>query len=443
MTTFRHEHVFNRAYEGCEIRIRAPWRRASEAAPYRNGASDLDLLTTIRVLFGIAGVLAGAYACSSSASAEIEENVNQEVGKSRYSISALSHNAVTNLSDNEINLDDVDKYLSPDNSRDIAESVLREVGAYTGAHPVFASSNGLNGFDDAFIPETVWSLDANTGVHLDRVSYGSDSAIYAVVGRRRESTDFWLRAIFGSSRGNDSEGASSLPFAPLQLQVGSCGGSSPERGDLDYCEVSNNVASQVKNNNEQKSDNNSSEQGNTSEQSNTLEQDNTSQQPSAQIDNINLSNVASSLNLNLKTIYAAGSASVDNFQLEGSLVLLSPCGVTSASCMTIEIDPPSETSIESPPNSPTPAVDPMSGASSNDGLTSPLDLLPPEAPPPIPYLDDPAPVSDLPPVFTPQPLKPIPEAPTWVMTLLGFGAMIFVFRKRRLRMNPISIIDVS
>ena len=50
----------------------------------------------------------------------------------------------------------------------------------------------------------------------------------------------------------------------------------------------------------------------------------------------------------------------------------------------------------------------------------------------------------LPPVFPSQPLKPIPEASTWVMTIIGFSIMAFAFgKKRRSRINPISIIDIA
>ena len=40
--------------------------------------------------------------------------------------------------------------------------------------------------------------------------------------------------------------------------------------------------------------------------------------------------------------------------------------------------------------------------------------------------------------------RPIPEAPTWVMTTIGFSVVVFLFRKKkRNRVIPISIIDVT
>jgi hypothetical protein len=131
--------------------------------------------------------------------------------------------------------------------------------------------------------------------------------------------------------------------------------------------------------------------------------------------------------------------------LYGELTSLGPCGGVSASCATIHMDPP-ETPGDSPaPGSPTPPIDGLTPAVGAPYPEVPTPEVPtPEGPTPGPitYVDDPWLGSGLPPVFIPQPLKPIPEAPTWVMTIAGFGIMVFVFRKkRRPRINPVSIID--
>jgi hypothetical protein len=417
MMTFRHRHFFNRAHKG--------------VPPNCNGTSHLNLTNKARELFCIAGTLAGVYACSSSALAEIEEDASQEAGKSGYSISALSRDIVTNVLINNVTYDDFAN-TTLDNSRDDAESVLRNVEALTGGHPGFPSSKGPNGFHDVLVPETVWSLDVNTGAHIDGISGGSDSEIYAVFGRRLEITDFWIRTIFGSSIGNDADRAPNLLAAPPQFQVASCG-SSVEHSDLDYCYNSNIIAKQVKNNKAGGSNTSggSSEQGNSS--------------------NVSFSSSASSPDPNPQPANAPFiPATADKLLLQGSLSLLGPCGGDSVSCVTIQIDPP-ETPIDSAPSFTTPPIDLAPSVITppidpiNDDLTPPIDLSSSEAPPPGPitYVDNPPSGSDLPP-FTPQHLKPIPEASTWVMTLTGFGAMIFLFgRKRRPRINPISIIDVS
>ena len=125
-------------------------------------------------------------------------------------------------------------------------------------------------------------------------------------------------------------------------------------------------------------------------------------------------------------------AIADKSLLQGTLSVLGPCDV-SASCASALIEP-LETPIDAP------ALEPP--ALIADLTPSPYPETP--APSPIIYVDNPGPISDLPPVFAPQPLKPIPEASTWVMTVIGFSIMAFLFgKKRRPRINPISIVDAE
>ena len=132
----------------------------------------------------------------------------------------------------------------------------------------------------------------------------------------------------------------------------------------------------------------------------------------------------------------------------GGLIALDPCGGASGVCAIVDLGL-AVTPIDLPiVDSPPPPIDDL--APTIDVLAPPIDVLAPPidvlAPPPtqVTVLDNPEPESGLPPLFTPQPLKPIPEASTWVMTITGFSIIAFTFRKkRRPRINPISIIDVS
>jgi hypothetical protein len=125
----------------------------------------------------------------------------------------------------------------------------------------------------------------------------------------------------------------------------------------------------------------------------------------------------------------------------GGLIALDPCGGASGVCAIVDLGlavTPTDLPIVDTPPLPIDVLAPPI-----DVLAPPIDVL---APPPaqVTVLDNPEPESGLPPIFTPQPLTPIPEASTWVMTITGFSIIAFTFRKRRRpRINPISIIDVS
>jgi hypothetical protein len=120
------------------------------------------------------------------------------------------------------------------------------------------------------------------------------------------------------------------------------------------------------------------------------------------------------------------------------------CAIVDIGLPATPIDLPTIDSQAPPIDDLTPPIDVL--AAPIDVLAPPINLALPVAPPPtqLTFLDNPEPGPDLAPVFMPPPLKPIPEASTWVMTIIGFGIMIFVFmKKRQPRINPISIIDVS
>ena len=340
----------------------------------------------------------------------------------------LSDDIMTNLLIGNQADKDATKYPSTlDNYHNDAEFVRHSTETYTGSYPAFPSSPDSHGFDNAFIPEAVWSLDVNTGAHLDHIPDSSGSEFYPPFGGRREITDSWLRQIFGSSSDNNTN----VFVAPLQFQVASCGGSSAERSNLDYCNSANIATNQLSDNPPQtnQSDGDTATQGDTAAQAasnNVL-----SSNGAPAYDLSALSNTAQFIPNTAPLTSAIG----DEFRLPGTLSVLGPCDV-SASCASVLIEP-LETLVDAPALDPPPLI---------ADLTPSIDLPYPEttAPSPIINVDDPDPVSDPLPVFTPQPLKPIPETSTWIMTIIGFSLMAFFFgRKRRTRTNPISIIDVS
>jgi hypothetical protein len=199
-------------------------RSCRERLSHFKGYSRSEVSSKARVLFSVVGIFAGTYACLSPALAEVEEGTSQDGGKPA---------GITTLSD------DTETNLFIDNSVDDG------LGAYTSGRPALSMRNP-NGFE--VIPETVWSLDVSTGVHLDRTSVGPGSEFYTIPGGRPEIEDFW-RAIFGSWSGssrNTYDAPESLS-APPQFQVASCGGSSPEHSSLDHCNHAQIVADQLGN----------------------------------------------------------------------------------------------------------------------------------------------------------------------------------------------------
>ena len=208
--------------------------------------SRFNLSSQASIFLSMIGIFAGIYACSTSALAEVEEDFNQEVSEYGYNISSLSNDVITKLFiDNYID-DDVAIYLSNlGSSHDHGEFVGRNADDLAGIPAAFSASTNSRGFDDAFIPETVWSLDASTGAHLNHISGGPNSGIYVVFGGSPEIYDFWIRTSFGLWANNHIFGASVLPGTSPKVQVASCGGSSAERSNLDYCNEQQLAANQV------------------------------------------------------------------------------------------------------------------------------------------------------------------------------------------------------
>jgi hypothetical protein len=423
MMTFQHRHIVDADPAGPQI-LRASSLSSLKPLSYFNGRSRFNLSSQARVFFGVIGIFTGTYSNSSSALAETEENSWQAVNAHGYSIPTLSSNILTGIFISSYAVKEVVKYLSTlNNSHNDVDPVHRDAETYTSSRPALHSSTNPPGFDDPLIPEAVWSLDASTGAHLDRISGGPGSDIYAVFGSRAEINDFWMRAIASSLIYNNTAEVSGLFFAPIEFQVASCGGSSAEHSDLDYCNSVKLLGDQLKDSPVKSEQNNS----------------NTATQSASNVFSSNgppdFNSTAQPITTPLTPVIADQSLLADQSPLRKTLSVLGPCDV-SASCARVAIDP-----LETPVDAP--ALDPPSLIGD---LTPPFDSTSSEPPISGPTDGgDPGSDSSPPPDLSSQSHEPpVPEASTWVMTVVGFSLMAFTFSKRRrTRNNPISIIDVS
>ena len=399
MMTFWHITHFQPGPRRAKMRLRVPsWVKAN-------------------TLVGAIGIFVGLYGYSSAALAEVEDDVNQDDGNSVYKISSLSRGVNANFSiDSLTNIDSQLEFSSPkDPSR----------------------------FDEAVIPEAVWSLDSSIGDQPDRVSGGLGSETHIIFGNGLESIGFWKNKTTSFS---SYERPYSLLPPPL-FQVASCGGSSAEHSDLAYC------SERHKNSHYSANDTNSL-QGDDPSTSTMPDADN----GIISADSDSSSTAATQSNLGPLTppianaplwrgVFSPLTSPFPGAPLrQEDLTLQDQCNTVP--CLTVQVDtgPPAMqfnstgtaparlTDIVPPPDSPTPPI---------DGLVPSIDSSPPEYMSPPISGDVPGPVSDVPPVFTPPAQKPIPEASTWTMTVIGFSIIVCIFgRKRRTRVNPISIVDL-
>jgi hypothetical protein len=366
-----------------------------EPVPYLGGS--FRLIHRRRASYCIVGSLIGIYLNSTAALAKVEE-VSKDLGGSSNSISTLpSGLLIDHLADDYDNVSD----------KDVVKFHL----------------------DEDLVPEAVWSLHDNGQIHLGRIRGKVESPIDTGTGTHFDIQNSWIRTSFALWIGDSmytSGGLLSVP--PIQFQVASCGGSHAERRDLDYCSIGDDVLRQQI---EQQilSDPN---EGNT-----TIENANNNVSSSKDVSSSSNANDQPTPSLSTPTLVA-------NPQRQGGLIALDPCDGASGVCAIVDRGLPVLPIVDSAP----PPIDDL--APTIDVLAPPIDVLAPPidvlAPPPtqVPILDNPEPEPGLTPIFAPQPLKPIPEASTWVMTIIGFSLMAFAFRKkRRPRIYPISIIDVS
>ena len=394
-----HKVICNLMRGGDQLLSIVPCFGILEQVPYLNGSSRP--IHRRRTFYGIAGSLIGIYLNSTAALAEVEE-VSKDLGGSSNSISTLPSSLSIELSvDNYDNISD----------KDVAKFRL----------------------DEDLIPETVWSLHNNSPVHLDRIRDGVESSIDTGTGAHLDNLSSWIGTAFALWIENSIyKSGGFLPAPPLQFQVGSCGGGHAEHRDLDYCSMRDGVLWKEI---QQQSLSDPNDGNKASENTNN---------------NVSSSkDVSSSSNANDQSTPSLSTPTpVANSPPQGGLIALDPCGGTSGVCAIVDVGlaaTPTDLPIVDTPPLPIDVLE-----APIDALAPPIDVLAPPidvlAPPPaqVTVVDDPGPGSGLPPIFTPQPLTPIPEASTWVMTITGFSIIALALRKkRRPRINPISIIDVS
>jgi hypothetical protein len=401
-----------RSCQGGQIRAGVSQLRVLERLPHKSSNSRAELIGKMRAAFGIVGVFVGVYTYSPSVMAEVEEVSSQDESTYGYETPIILRGIVNNTieieDDTSVDLSTIDYYHR----------------------------------NNVHIPATVWSLDVSTGVHLDHISGRSGSATYAVFGGRLERTDFWSRAILGLWNDNiTSPGPDSL-ITPALFQVASCGGSSAEHSNLDYCD-SNDINADKHNDN---SKNDERDKGNSQGTDNIVINSNDTNDVTSSINTSNTPFSSPRAPFNIAPLMPS------NFLTSGDLTLLGQCDGVSISCAPIDIEQPAAPIDSSSREFPTPPI---------DAQTPPIDdsTQPPIAPvddstqPSIAPVDDPTPPIDdpTPPIEVVPPGsggggsgsgRPIPEAPTWVMTTIGFGIVAFVFRrKKNNRINSISIID--
>ena len=218
-----------------------------------------------------------------------------------------------------------------------------------------------------------------------------------LVGGFLGNLDFGVKATLGLWKVSSRDRA--RDFAP-QFQVANCGGSSAERSNLDYC---NNL--------------------NTNDENRKLVDIN-SNNTTTQNANINANMIgvppngtSAASGDNARNATSLRSPSADNPLVQDNLTFLAQCDGVSVPCAIISIDRPATLSDSPTPGSlpfdypPTPFATPGSPVSS-----------PPGVPPPSPVVsvDDRGLDSDLSPIFTPPPVASVPEASTWVMTIVGY-----------------------
>jgi hypothetical protein len=264
--------------------------------------------------------------------------------------------------------------------------------------------------DENVIPETVWTLHSTSQVNLNRIRDGVETRIDIGTGAHYDNQSSWIRSSFAPWLWDSMYTSGDLlSVPPLHFQAASCGGGQAERRDLDYCSIRDGVLRK-----EIEQQNSSDDYGSNA----TLATDD---------DVVSTKDASSSSNANDQSAPLLSTPTpFNNPPPRGSVITLDPCGLPSEVCGIVEVG--LAAIVDTPPQ-------PIYV------LAPPIDVLP--QPTPVTVFDGQGPGSGLPPLLTSQPVKPIPEASTWVMIITGFGILALAFRKKqRSRINPISIIDV-
>jgi hypothetical protein len=393
---------------------------------WRVGAGSLfeligELIGEVRAFLSALGIAVGISVGLSSASAEIEEVSNQDGYISDRSGPALTQNLFVNLLVN--NYDDITGQLG---EYYLAYNMLysdRKFNSSTHWDKSGQSTN-LDKFGEAIIPETIWSLDVSTGIHFDHVS---DEFGLEIVGQT--SSHLLTGEIIGQWIKNANISSSMLLLPPFQFQVASCNDRSAERNNLEHCNTNYESLNQYAN--EDTDHNNGNGSSNQYTEYTELNNGNGSATESNSTTDLAITSTPNSPSIRTSTpIQTANATSTfiqethpdtvhdlsllippndNSLVLQGHLKDVSTpsdqCDDVSASCATIQIDPP----------------------------------IPPIDSPAPPDTLDPGPLPDPLPISTP---PPIPETSTWIMIMIGFGTMVVVCQ-RRSRKSPRSLFTIT
>ena len=397
-----------------------------------SGGAPFELMWETRAFFCVVGILVGITVSSSSTLAKVEEAVSQDGLKSDHSDSELPDDLIVNFSTN--NSDNDENYSIINRFNDGIEFTQYNTDnkrSTTSRYDKSGLSKNLDSFGKVFIPEAVWSSEVSTGVDLDRISGQFGTEFDTVFSGGQKNAGLWTKAVPSLWPDNNGDRPSDvLQLSPLQIQVASCGGDAAEHSNLEFCHIGGNSAIQADDNSTQP------------------ERSNSNGTVAAQVGSSSigsLSVVSTSNQESQSDISPITPAIANKLVQQDNLIVLSAllgqCDDVSASCATIQIDPST-----APIDSPTAPIDsPIAPTDSpiapTDPPTAPIDYpavpidspAPPDPPPAYPVISvgDPGPILDPLPISAP-PLvaSPVPETSTWVMTMIGFGIMVLVGRRR-------------
>ena len=181
----RHQWPADRTSGFLRLNLLAPLRRLSAGSP-------LEAICEMRLLFCTAGIIVGISGSSSSALGEVEVPASQDVSISDYDQNNNSlRGAIVNLLDIAYG-DNSRLFHSNHSSFDAIYNdnafLHYNTNTTTGRSDPFGSPENLG---DVIIPAAVWSLDVNTGVHLDQIPSDLSFNFGMVVGSRGGTRDFW------------------------------------------------------------------------------------------------------------------------------------------------------------------------------------------------------------------------------------------------------------
>ena len=380
-----------------------------ELLPHPGEGALFQLLCKPRVYLWITGIIVGMCVTLPSALAEIEAAPNQDETAGEYIQSIVRHRSVIRLvisGFNEFADDITGEYYYPalNNTNQDGESTQSNANTATSSDYRFGPTDR---FGDALAPESVWSLDVSTGIHVDQLSKESAPQLEAVIGGRQTGIGLWTRDIAGYFLDDDNNVSLKIFLSSaLQLQVASCGNFAEYR-NLDYCDSNHIHTSQDNDNLSEKIQANSSDMVVTSNGNVDVALSSNTTSTSAQGSGPNAIQ-------DLSPLLPVG---VSNFTQQGDLTALSTLldewwrFADNMNWPTAPTDAPT-----GPIEYPTAPIDPST---------------PPDPPPPDPIISvgDPGSVLDPLPIPTP-PLAAttVPETSTWVMIMIGFGFIVVAHR---------------